>query len=111
MEEKEVIKNFIEATVRNGEALSQGNSSLANIEFDKIKIIYNELKNNNKLDLLSSLLNYSNNNVRLKVATYLLPIKTEEAKQVLSELCTKTGIIKIFAKATLKEWERGNLKL
>jgi len=70
-----------------------------------------QLKELGKTNKLTRLLNSENENVRLWAATHLLPTNEFEAKKVLQELALKPGFNAFSAEMTLKEWEKGNLKL
>ena len=63
------------------------------------------------MDKLKELLNSEYNYVRLWTATYLLSIDEQKAKVVLQQLAGMSNFLGLTADTTLKEWEKGNLKI
>ena len=102
---------FEEAAIKHAEATEQGDYKTANKSYALIIKAINFLKEHNELTVLLTFLNHTSAGVRSWAATYLLPIKENEAIKVLEDLVKRTDIHSLDAEATLSEWRKGNLKL
>jgi hypothetical protein len=112
MDKQKIIENFINASIKQGESIEEGNWKVANRQYKIIEKSYQHLR---KLDEKSvyeliKLLDYNNDYVKLWSATYSLSIDEEKAKNVLKILSNKSGGLGLTAKMTLQEWEKGNIK-
>ena len=108
---KEIISDFVDASIKNGKAQEDGNANQANKFYSVIEkrrkwlVEHNELCN---IDFLK-LLNHENDYVRLHVACTLLHVKSEEAIATLSALAEKKGILGFSAKMTISEYKKGHI--
>lgn len=103
---------FEKATAEHAAATEKGDYKAANKSYSTILDSVTYLKQEGKLVLLSDFLNNSHSDgVRMWAATYLLPVLENEAMLVLSQISESDEIHSLTAKATLSEWEKGNLKL
>ena len=105
------LEKFEEAATKHTEATEQGDYKTANKCYAVIAKAVLFLKEQNEIQQLSVLLNHDSVGVRGWTATYLLPLKEQEAVQVLEQIAGGTGIHSFTAKTTLSEWRKGNLKL
>jgi hypothetical protein len=112
MDKDEIIENFIDATIKHGEATEEENWKVANRQYKTIEKSYQQLKEMDEegVNELIKLLDYDNDYVKLWSASYLLPVTEEKAKSILIMLSQKVGPPSFEAKMTLEEWEKGNLK-
>lgn len=102
---------FQEAAIKHAEATEKGDYKLGNKNYAVIAKIISFLKEQNKLEVLSELLNHDSVGVRMWAATFLLPFHEKEGLQVLNKIASESGILSFTAKTTVSEWEKGNLKL
>jgi hypothetical protein len=112
MDKEKIVKNFINASIKQGESLEEGNWKVANRQYKIIEKSYhqlNELGKEGEKELVK-LLDYNNDYVKLWSATYSLPIEEVKAKKILEILSNKTRGLGLTAKMTIEEWEKGNLK-
>ncbi len=106
-----IVAEFESFCIKNDAAAQASNPNLANKYAKKIINCYLQLKEMGKTNELSKLLKSENENVRLWAATHTLQTNEVEAKQVLHELVVKPGLNGFSAEMTLRQWEKGNLKL
>jgi Domain of unknown function (DUF2019) len=106
-----IVAEFESFCIKNDTAAQALNPKLANKYAKKIINCYLQLKELGKTNELSKLLKSENENVRVWAATHTLPTNEVEAKQVLHELAAKPGLNAFSAEMTLRQWEKGNLKL
>jgi hypothetical protein len=106
-----IVSDFEIFCIKNDEAAKESKPKLSNKYARKIINSYLQLKELGKTSELSKLLNSDNDNVRLWAATHTLPTNEVEAKRVLQELASNSGLNAFSAEMTLKEWNQGNLKL
>ncbi|HEY9061488.1 MAG TPA: DUF2019 domain-containing protein [Pseudobacteroides sp.] len=109
---EELVKMFVDASMRLEEAESVGNSKIVNQQYDKLRKIREELKEigDEAMESLISLINHENIYVRYNAAYSIIPVNPEKAKEALNEISNARGLIGFTSKMTLREWENGNLK-
>lgn len=108
---EKIISEFELFCIKNDIAAKDLNTNLANKYAKRIINCYLQLKELGRVSDLGKLLKSENENVRLWAATHTLQINTLESKEVLKTLAAKPGPNALSAEMTLREWERGNLKL
>ena len=106
-----IVSDFENFCIQNDIAARTRNSKLANKYAKKIINCYLQLKELGEVIALSKLLESDNENVRLWAATHTLCTNEAKAKRVLQELAVKPGFNAFSAEMTLREWEKGSLKL
>lgn len=110
MNNKDIVIFELEA-IRYGHSMEKCDSKAANKAYDLIYKAYGNLKKQNSLLELESLLEHDSPYVRLWAARYLLPVTTKKAKDILNKLSIiKGATIGLNAKMTLSEWDKGNLQ-
>lgn len=90
--------------------MEKGDSKNGNKCFDKLNMLFKELKEENRMDSLKILLDYPNNGVKIETASKLLPFYPEKAMCVLEDLSMDRGILPFTAKQTLKQWKNGKME-
>ena len=108
---KIALLKFEDAAIKHAEAIEQGNHKVANKNSDIIIKAINFLKSEGKLDLLTEFLTHLSDGVKGWAATYLLPVNTEMAVNVLEQIAKEDGSRAFAARITLSEWRKGNLQL
>ncbi|HMG66109.1 MAG TPA: hypothetical protein VK588_00430 [Chitinophagaceae bacterium] len=106
-----IVAGFESFCIKNDIAAQALSFKLANKYAKKIINCYLQLKELGKTNELSKLLKSENENVLVWAATHTLPTNEVEAKQVLHELAAKPGLSAFGAEMTLRQWEKGDLKL
>lgn len=106
-----LVEKFIDASIKYGEAIENGDSKKANKQSGVIRKIRRQLLENCELDLLVSSVKHNNDYVKLNVASSLITIFPEDSKAVLQELQSKKGLVGFEARMFLQEWERGNITI
>ncbi|APD06392.1 hypothetical protein UJ101_00855 [Flavobacteriaceae bacterium UJ101] len=105
------INDFIEASIKHGEASKEGDYKLANKNYDKLVSILKYLKENDSIFILKKFLIHEDLNVQLWAATFLLEENEEEAIKLMTKIANQNIPHYSFdAKITLEEWKKGNLK-
>ncbi len=85
-----------------------GNSVLANEQFDRIVQIYRELKRRDARSCLIAPLNSPDRGVQLWAATHSLPIVPDAAVAILERIAQATpGLLVFSASMVLKAWSEG----
>ncbi|MCD6067052.1 MAG: hypothetical protein K0S33_1878 [Bacteroidetes bacterium] len=107
----EALALFERATLAHEKAIEEGNHKVANKNHDQIMEAISFLKGSGEVDLLRIFLDHSSDGVKGWAATYLLPIREEEAIHVLENISQGTGTRAFAAGMALSEWRKGNLKL
>lgn len=112
MNTDDIIRKFIKAAIKHGEATETGKYRQTNKQYDILVKCYNDLKSfgENGMIELTKLLEHPNDYVRLWAARYTLIVEPEKSKQTLLELTKRSGFLGFDAKMILSEWEKGNLK-
>ena len=108
-----IIEEYKSYAVNHGEATLEGDSTVANQNYDKLKTVLKQIKefgDDGGLALLS-LLEDNNQSIRCWAATDSLRFNESKAKKALKKLSKEDGIIAFDAKMVLKEWRKGTLKL
>lgn len=107
------IEEFIQSAVKSGEAQVQGNSKVVNKQNKVLTGYYGVFRENfsKYQSQLIQLLNHENSYVRLHTACCLIPVSPAEAKAVLAQLSSERSLLGFIAETTLKEWEKGTLKI
>ena len=113
MQSSEVIEEFVTAAVQYGEATLEGNSRVVNKQHEILRKLYQELREGYSSfeSEIHQLLSHDNSYVRLHAACCLIPVSPTEAKEALVKLSSERGTLGFDAKMTLKEWEKGTLKI
>lgn len=108
----QILKEYIEACIKEEESLRRGDSKTGNKQYRIINSISRDLKTNLKygIESLIPFLDHPNANVRLTTAFFLIPIMPEQVRTVLVELSAGRGTVAFNAEMTLSEWDKGNLK-
>lgn len=108
------IKKFVNACLKEYEYQSIGDSKNGNKQGKIIISICIQLKNENRLHELLSLLDHEHPQVRFRAAERTLLSFPDRAERVLEELSILHGIqfgqIGFVSQITLQEWKKGNLK-
>lgn len=108
------IKKFVNACLKEYEYQSIGDSKNGNKQGKIIISICIQLKNENRLHELLSLLHYEHPQVRFRAAERTLLSFPDRAERVLEELSKLHGVqfgqIGFVSQITLQEWKKGNLK-
>lgn len=107
---KDALGLFEEAAIKQGEAIGEGNSKVANRNYDKIAEVAKFLRANKCIKELSVFYEHSNVSVRLFAAAYLLPVDEERSIKVLDEIVKMKVLGSLDAKMTIQEWKNGNLR-
>lgn len=110
---KSVIDEYKNYAINHGKATLEGNSAVANRNYDKLKTVLKKIRefgNEGGLALLS-LLEEDNQSIRCWAATDSLKFDENKAKKALKKLSKEDGIIAFDAKMVLQEWEKATLKL
>lgn len=106
-----LIDQYVDVAINSGKAKEEGDYKSVNSYYDIIQRIRIEMKKDPQYVVkLEPLLQHDNEYVRLEAAFDLLPILTERAENVLSELSKKRGLNGFEAEMTLQEWKKGNLR-
>lgn len=106
-----LIDQYVDVAINSGKAKEEGDYKSVNSYYDIIQRIRIEMKKDPQYVVkLEPLLQHDNEYVRLEAAFDLLPILSERAENVLSELSKKRGLNGFEAKMTLQEWKKGNLR-
>ena len=110
----EELKKFINACIKEYEYQIDGDSKNGNKQGKIIISICVQLKNENSLNELLSLLDHEHPQVRFRAAERTLLSFPDRAERVLEELSMLRGIefgkIGFVSQITLQEWKKGNLK-
>ena len=104
------MEQFVDASIKYGEAIEQGDSKKTNKQSCIIREIRKQLLDCNKLDLLISSLQHNNDYVKLNVASSLIVILPEDSRKILQELQNRKGLIGFEAEMFIQEWDKGNIK-
>lgn len=109
---EQILNEYLEACLKEEEALTKGDSKTGNKQFRMITKIDKDLKSNPEygIEKLVVFLDHPSDNVRYNTAYSLIPIMPEKAKAVLEEVGSKKGLVALNARMTLSEWEKGKLK-
>lgn len=113
----ELERRYIDAAIANGEAISNGNSRIANREYHKLTNIYKKLNKDRVTAraFYENLLLSQNYYVQIWVAAHLLGLNmdVDAALNILEQLSTRTdiGIISLDAEMTIKEWKKNEYLL
>lgn len=110
METDKIIKKFVDASIKYGEAIETGNPKKANRYSKMVRDIRKQLQNENQLELLCAVLDNQNDYVRLNIATSLIAIKADMAEATLIQLSNKKGLFAVEAQMFLNEWKKGNIR-
>jgi hypothetical protein len=106
------IKNkFIEYAIQHGVAIEEGNHKLANKLHGKLTGLYQKIQIEEKWNIFYELVNYSNENVQLWAATFLLKNDKESALDVLNKLKQSERITGLTASSVIDMWNKGMLQL
>jgi len=106
-----LVEKFINASIKYGEAIELGETKAANKQSGIIRKIRKQLAESCNLDLLIPSMKHNNDYVKLTVASSLIWILPEDAREVLGELQSRKGLIGFEAKMFIQEWDRGNTKV
>lgn len=107
----EILEKYIKAAEDHSKGTNSGDSRKANSAYRRIDKIFRELKINNQLNLLESLIDHKSIGVRMWAATHLLPYHEEVGLKTLTEI-EKNHVDDLYgfdAKMTIQEWKKGNL--
>lgn len=107
----ELIKEFINASIRYGEYQKQGNSRGMDKESNIISKIENDIKKQglHELEVLIEYLEHENAYVRLQVVLSTVSIEPNKAKQVLNKLKNEKSLVAVEAEMILSQLEKGTL--
>jgi hypothetical protein len=107
------VQKFIQAAVKSSEAQVQGNSKVVNKQHKILTGYYDVFRENfsKYQSQLTQLLNHENSYVRLHTACCLIPLSPTDAKATLEQLSSERNLLGFIAETTLKEWEKGTLKI
>ncbi len=105
------LAKFEAAAENQVKATESGDYKTGNKNYDIIIDLMNFLKEQNKINVLSTYFNHPSIGVRMWAAVYMLSIQEKEAKSVLKKIAEESGINATMARITLEEWQKGNLKL
>ena len=106
-----LVEKFIDASIKYGESIELGEYKTANKQSSIIRKIRKQLVESCKLDLLIPSLKHNNDYVKLNVASSLIGILPDDARDLLEELQSRKGLVGFEAKMFLQEWDRGNIKI
>lgn len=101
---------FEEAAIKHGTATVQGDFKTANKSYKNIVKAVSFLKEQNEILSLLHFLNHPATSIRLWSATYLLPVRENEAIKALEAISISSNTSSLDASMTLSEWQKGNLK-
>ncbi len=105
------LTKFETAAENHEKASETGDYKTGNKNYKELIKAVNYLKAQNEILLLSKFFDHSSVGVRIWAATYMLPIKEDEATKVLENIAKEDNFHAFTAKLTLQEWQKGNLKL
>ena len=110
---EKLIAKYARAAGAHGRGTVEGNSRLANRNYDKIIDALRELdqQSTDGRKVLRRLYFHQDPAVRVWAATHLIEMDTEGAVRVLREVAEHSGMIGFGAEMVLKEWEAGRLKI
>ena len=108
---EELVEKFIDASIKYGEAIEQGESKTANKQSSVIRKIRKQLVESCKLDILIPSLQHENDYVKLNVASSIIGTLPKDAREVLRELQSRKGLVGFEAKMFLQEWDKGNIRI
>jgi hypothetical protein len=109
---QQIQEELIERATSWGDALSRGDSRLANKQNSKIAKIARKLQEDKILyeTVLIPLLAHSNPSIRLMASVYALDLEihTDEAESVLTAIVEdpKSGLIRMMAHINLSNWNK-----
>ena len=116
-DKNELIQNYINNAISQGEATLKGDYKTGNKECKKLSKIYKIMEKNLDFakEMLDVLLNDENINVRIWASAHALGlnVKVDKAEDILKEISSipDIGLLGFNAEMTLKVWkERGYLK-
>lgn len=107
---KEALELFETAAIKQGEAISNGNSKIANHNYDKMATVIKFLRTHKSLHELSKFYTHNNISVRLWTAAYLLPVDEKKSLDILKEIVNMKIRGSLDAEMTIQEWKNGNLR-
>lgn len=104
------VRRYIDAAIAHGEAMENGDSVTANIQYDIVVAVFDELEAAGETKAaLVGLLDHANPHVMGWAAMHLLRYEPERASEVLRTIARIGGAMGIDAKMVLDEWDKGNL--
>ncbi|NBI30516.1 hypothetical protein [Chengkuizengella marina] len=95
---QELIDEFVDASVRYGEALEIGDFNQTIIERANIYKIREYVNGSEYVDEFKKLLDHSNDYVRYKTAFCIMPFEPDKAREIIKELSQKSGFWEIGQK-------------
>lgn len=106
-----LVEKFVDASIKYGEAIEEGESKIANKQSSIIRKIRKQLFESSKLDILIPSLQHENDYVKLNAAASVIWILPNDAREVLEELQNRRGLLGFEAKMFLREWDKGNIEI
>lgn len=106
-----IKKQVIAEGLLHHQCILTGDYRSANKAHKKLMGIYEQIKNDEKLEQLADLLEHENANVKLWAATFLLKRYTDLSVKTINSIITSGGPIATSAKLTLELWNKGMLDL
>lgn len=110
-EMEELVERFIDASIKYGEAIEQGQFRIVNKQSGITRKIRKQLFDSSKLDILIPSLHHENDYVKLNVAASIIWILPDDARAMLEELQGRRGFVGFEAEMFLQEWDKGNIRL
>ena len=108
---EKISKYFRELSIKHAEAIQTGNNKVANRLHKKLMSLYNDIKNNEEINIIKELSKDENESVRLWSATFLLKSNSEFALKLLNDLKKSNSVNSLTASAIIDMWEKGMLEL
>lgn len=105
-----LVEKYAEHAIEHGAATIAGDSKAGNAAYEKLIVVYKQLLKNNDHSF-QQLLNHPNESVRMWSAVHMLPFNPTIARDVLEELSKRQGIVAFNSLITLKEYDKGTLKI
>jgi hypothetical protein len=112
VEATELVRGYEQLAREHGEAIASANARAANRLFDRIMIIYQELRRRGPVaqTLLLPLLNSEDMSVRYWAATHALDFAPALGERALESIIRgPKGLIRFNAEMTLEQWHKGLL--
>ena len=110
----DLIKEIVDATIKQNEAFEVGDSKIANEQAERCDSAFHELRSkygDQGREALSRLFEHHHSAVRIMAAASLLRYCTDRAKAILEREAQGTGFAAFRAEQCLQRWKEGNWQL
>ncbi len=106
---EQLIQDYSAAARSYGRAILGGCTNKSDTSFDDIETTFGRIKETGKpgLQALSTLLESSDESVRLWASSHLLNYSEFQSAVVLEEICSSPSVLALTAQVTLDRWKQG----